>query len=192
MLENQNSKRPILCELSSRIYPHSTQWWVTPNNCSVNRVTDKAPIPHNSSTFCKYCCRTWAFFVRKHPIPHTFSWILSLWGQIFALISGKCYVIGLVFYPLKDIQSSHKLYRFLFHLTKLIPEIYRNLDAPQPLESQAYLITAILDNSEKSVPKNWEWVLREKIIAIILGAKHSCKVSLINSPTSKCNKNYLP
>ncbi len=86
------------------------------------------------------------------------SWILSLWGQIFALISGKCYLVGLVFYPLKDIQSSHKLYSFLFYLTKFISEIYRNLEAPKPLESQAYLITAILDNSAESVPKNWEWV----------------------------------
>ncbi len=76
-----------------------------------------------------------------------------MWGQIFALISGKCYLIDLVFYPLKDIQSSHKLYRFLFHLTKFISEIYGNLEAPQPLESQAYLITAILDNSEKVSPK---------------------------------------
>ncbi len=33
-----------------------------------------------------------------------------------------------------------------------------NLEAPQPLESQAYLITAILDNSAEIVPKNWEWV----------------------------------
>ncbi len=45
--------------------------WVTQHNFSLNGVTDKVPIPHNSSTFCKYCCRTWAFFVRKHPIPHT-------------------------------------------------------------------------------------------------------------------------
>ncbi len=89
----------------------------------------------------------------KHWNPYPFTWILSLWGQIFALISGKCYLIGLVFYPLKDIQTSHKLYRFLFHLTKFISEIYRNLEAPQPLEGQAYLITAILDNSEKVSPK---------------------------------------
>ncbi len=86
------------------------------------------------------------------------TWILSLWGQIFALISGKCYLIGLVFYPLKYIRSSNKLYRFLFHLTKVISEIYRNLEAPKPLESQAYLITAILDNSEKVSPKTEnEW-----------------------------------
>ncbi len=32
--------------------------------------------------------------------------------------------------------------------------IYRNLEAPQPLESQACLITAILQILQKSVPKN--------------------------------------
>ncbi len=38
--------------------PHSTHCWVTPHNSSLNGVTDKAPIPHNSSTFWKHCCRT--------------------------------------------------------------------------------------------------------------------------------------
>ncbi len=50
---------------------HFTHCWVTPHNFSVNGVTDKAPIPDNSSTFCKYCCRTWTFFVRKHPIGYS-------------------------------------------------------------------------------------------------------------------------
>ncbi len=73
-----------------------------------------------------------------------------------------------MFYPLKDIQSSHKLYRFLFYLTKFISEIYRNLEAPQPLESQAYLITATPDNSAESVPKNWEWVSERSTVYIFL------------------------
>ncbi len=98
------------------------------------------------------------YFLQQISLSICFTWILSLWGQIFALISGKCYLIGLVFYPPKDIQSSHNLYRFLFCLTKFISEIYRNLEAPQPQKSQAYLITLILDNSAESVPKNWEWV----------------------------------
>ena len=46
---------------------------------------------------------------------------------MFALISGKFYQTGLSFYPLKEIQSAHKLCGFLFYLTKLISEIRVNL-----------------------------------------------------------------
>ncbi len=71
-------KDPYCVDFHLGFTPHSTQWWATPHIFSVNGVTDKAPIPHNSSTFCKYCCRKWAFFVWKHPIPHTFVsfWVL--------------------------------------------------------------------------------------------------------------------
>ncbi len=61
-------------------------------------------------------------------------------------------------------HTTHKLCRFLFYLTKFISEIFRNLEAPQPEESQAYLITATLDNSAETVPKNWEWVMATYII----------------------------
>ncbi len=70
-------KDPYCVDFHLGFIPHSTQCWVTPHIFYVNGVTDKAPIPHNSSTFCKYCCRKWAFFVWKHHIPHTFCVILS-------------------------------------------------------------------------------------------------------------------
>ncbi len=69
-------KDPYCVDVHLGFTPHSTQCWVTPHNFSENGLTDKTPIPHNSSNFCKCCCRTWAFFVKKHPIPHTFSVIL--------------------------------------------------------------------------------------------------------------------
>ncbi len=67
MLENENSEGPILCGLSSGIYPppHSTHFWGTPYSFSVNGVSKKAPIPHISSTFRKCFHRTPAFCAGK-------------------------------------------------------------------------------------------------------------------------------
>ena len=69
-------KDPYCVDVHLGFTPHSTQFWVTPHYFSVNGVDVKVPIPHISSTFCKYCWRTWSFFVRKHPIPHSFCVIL--------------------------------------------------------------------------------------------------------------------
>ena len=70
-------KDPYCVDFRLGFTPHSTQFWATPHTFSVDGVTHKVPIPHISSTFCKYCCRTWAFFARKHPIPHTFCVIFD-------------------------------------------------------------------------------------------------------------------
>ncbi len=64
-------KDPYFVDFNFGFTPHSTHFWMTPHNFSVSGFTDKVHFPHISSTFCKYCCRTWVFLVRKHPIPHT-------------------------------------------------------------------------------------------------------------------------
>ncbi len=47
--------------------PHSTQCWVTPHIFSMNGVTDKAPIPHNSSTFLKILLPKMGFLSMETP-----------------------------------------------------------------------------------------------------------------------------
>ena len=68
------------------------------------------PNPHILSTFLKYCCQIWAYFARKHPIPHTFCVIL-----ITDLISHPVLQISPPF-CVHTIPHSFSIYFYLFSI----------------------------------------------------------------------------
>ncbi len=58
-------KDPYCVDFHCGFTPHSTHFWAPPHSFSVNGVTDKAPIPHISSTFLQISSQNTGSLYRK-------------------------------------------------------------------------------------------------------------------------------